>query len=48
MEDLVQKQENFKTVIVNDYKIFKKAPKERLAKQSYLSTRLDSLEKEWE
>ncbi|CAK1591284.1 unnamed protein product [Parnassius mnemosyne] len=45
---LIKSQLGYKSMIENAYENYKKSPKERLCKESYLLTRLDSLEEKWQ
>ncbi|KOB51923.1 Uncharacterized protein OBRU01_26887, partial [Operophtera brumata] len=44
---LVKSQYKYKGLINKAYETYKKSPKERLRKESYLLTRLESLEEKW-
>lgn len=48
MEALCHIQLNASAAISKDYDNFKKAPKERLSKSSYINTRLENLDKKWD
>ncbi|CAK1583275.1 unnamed protein product [Parnassius mnemosyne] len=47
MAALIKSQTSSKASIEKSYENFKKSPKDRLAKTSYLQTRLDILEEQW-